>query len=142
MIQAERGDSVRVHYTVKLSDGSVFTSSPHSSPLALTLGAGEVMKDLEQAIEGMSPGDTKSISVSAARAYGHRRPEWIFEIDVRTLPPGVDVLVGQEMYITPLNGSAVLAVVTEISSSTVTVDANHPLAGRDLIFDLELIDIV
>ena len=142
MIQAERGDVVHIHYAVKLSDGSVFTSSIPNSPLALTLGAGEIMNVLEQAIEGMSPGDTKSVSVSAAAAYGHRRPDLIFTFDLQTLPPGVDLLVGQEMQITMHDGTAVKAVVTDISASSVTVDANHPLAGRDLIFDLQLVDIV
>jgi peptidylprolyl isomerase len=142
MTQAQKGDTVRVHYTGKLQDGSVFDSSREREPLELTLGSGRVIPGFEQAIEGMAPGDTKSVDVPAAEAYGQRFQERVVDFERERLPAGIDPQVGQQLQLQTQQGQPVPAVVTRVSESTITVDANHPLAGRDLVFDLELMEIV
>jgi FKBP-type peptidyl-prolyl cis-trans isomerase 2 len=142
MSQAKRGDTIRVHYTGKLKDGKVFGSSHQGGPLELTLGAGQVIPGFERALEGMSPGESRSVDVPAEEAYGQRENDKILEFERSTLPAGVDPQVGQHLQLQTQDGRALPAVVARVSESTVTVDANHPLAGRDLVFDVELIEIV
>jgi FKBP-type peptidyl-prolyl cis-trans isomerase 2 len=142
MSQAKQGDTVRVHYTGRLTDGKVFKSSRKHEPLELTLGAGQVIRGLERAIEGMSPGQSKSVDILATEAYGPRQDGKVVEFDRSRLPANIDPELGQQMPLQTKDGRTVPAVVTVISESTVTVDANHPLAGMDLIFDLELVEIV
>jgi FKBP-type peptidyl-prolyl cis-trans isomerase 2 len=142
MSQAKVGDTVRVHYTGKLKDGSVFDSSRQRDPLELTLGAGRVIPGFEQGIEGMQPGESKSIDVPASEAYGQRFDERIVDFEREKLPEGVEPQVGQQIQLQTQQGQPVPAVVTEVSDAKITVDANHPLAGRDLVFDVELVEIV
>jgi FKBP-type peptidyl-prolyl cis-trans isomerase 2 len=142
MAQAKQGDTVRVHYTGMLKDGDVFDSSRQRDPLELTLGAGQVIHGFEQAVEGMTPGESKRVDVPAAAAFGQRRNDKILEFERSTLPPNVAPQVGHHMRLQAADGREIPAVVTGVSESTVTVDANHPLAGRDLVFDLELLAIV
>ncbi len=142
MSQAKQGDTVRVHYTGKLKDGKVFDSSRQRDPLELTLGAGQVIPGFERAIEGMTPGDSKSVDVPAGEAYGQRQDDKVVDFQRSALPPDTDMHVGQRVQLETRDGHAVAAVVAGVSESTVTVDVNHPLAGKDLVFDLELVEIV
>lgn len=142
MSQAKKGDTVRVHYTGKLKDGKVFDSSRQDDPLELELGAGQFVTGFEAAVEGMVPGESKSVEVPAEEAYGQRQDFKILEFYRNMLPASVEPKVGGQMQLQTQDGRAVPAVVTRVSESTVTVDVNHPLAGRDLIFDVELLEIV
>jgi peptidylprolyl isomerase len=142
MSQAKEGDTVRVHYTGKLRDGKVFGSSRDHGPLEMTLGAGQVISGLERAVEGMSPGQAKSVDVPAAEAFGLRQEEKVLQFQRDSIPARLDPKVGQQLQLQTPDGHPVSAVVIGVSESTVTVDANHPLAGSDLVLDLELIEIL
>jgi peptidylprolyl isomerase len=142
MPQAKQGDIVRVHYTGKLDDGTVFDSSRQGNPLELTLGAGQVIRGFENAINGMAPGDSKNVRIPVADAYGQRQAEKVVEFDRSALGSEVEPQVGQRVQLRTQEGESVPAVIAGVSESTVTVDANHPLAGRDLLFDLELVEII
>jgi FKBP-type peptidyl-prolyl cis-trans isomerase 2 len=142
MSHAKIGDTVRVHYTGKLKDGEVFDSSRQREPLELKLGDGQVIEGFEGALVGMSAGQSKRVHVPAAKGYGQRQDDMVLEFERRTLPPDLDPQVGHQMQLQTHEGRQVPAFVTRVSESIVTVDANHPLAGKDLVFDLELIEIV
>lgn len=140
--QAESGDTVKVHYAGKLVDGTVFDSSVERGPLEFTIGSGQLIARFEEAVIGMKPGESKTITISAEEAYGPRHEELVFEIDPSQISDDVQLEVGSVVnFYSPLIGG-MKAVVIAVSESTVTVDANHPLAGEDLVFDIELIEIV
>lgn len=141
MAQAQQGDTVRVHYTGQFDDGTVFDSSVDREPLEFTIGAGQVITGFEQAVVGMAPGETKREKIPSANGYGDRHEEMVLEVDRRQLPPGMNPEVGQELQLMQPNGDPIPVVVTDISDTTVTLDANHPLAGQDLVFDIELVEI-
>ena len=144
MSQAKQGDTVRVHYTGKLKDGQVFDSSRQGDPLELTLGEAQVIEGFEQAIEGMSPGQSRTVEILADDAYGQHDPNRVLEVPRDQIPSELTekIAVGLELQIEQEDGVAVPVVVAELSDSTITLDANHPLAGSDLTFDLELVEIV
>ena len=142
MSHASQGDTVRIHYTGKLEDGTILESSCKCTPLELVLGAGQVMGGLERAVHGMEPGECKSVPIPVAEAFGARRADMIFEIDRDCLPVNVDPEIGHEVIIDGREGRPIPVILKAVSESTVTVDANHPLAGRDLVFDLELVEIL
>ena len=144
MSTAKSGDKVRVHYTGKLSDGEVFDSSKQGEPLEFTLGQNEVITGFEQAIEGMLPGDVKKIEIRAEEAYGARDENRIFQVSRDQLPPDINeiITVGEALQVEQEDDTSVSVIVTELTDSTITLDANHPLAGSDLTFELELVEIV
>jgi FKBP-type peptidyl-prolyl cis-trans isomerase 2 len=142
MPQAKTGDTVRIHYTGKLNDGTVFDSSRQREPMELKLGGGQVIPGFERAVEGMAPGDSKRVQVTAADAYGHRQDAQVLEFRRSELPPNAPPKVGQRIELQTEGGQKVPAQITNVTEATFTVDANHPLAGKDLTFDLELVDIV
>jgi len=141
MAQAKDGDKVRVHYTGSLDDGTVFDSSVDREPLEFTIGKSEVIQGFEQAVLDMSPGESKTVSIPSAEAYGPYRDELVLTVQKEEFPPEVDPSVGQHLQIGHSNGRTTPVVVTEIAESTVTLDANHPLAGKDLTFKIELLEI-
>jgi FKBP-type peptidyl-prolyl cis-trans isomerase 2 len=141
MSQAKPGDTVQVHYTGKLKDGTVFDSSRERSPLEIKLGAGQVISGFEQAIEGMVVGETKTIDVPMGEAYGERQDDKIVDFDRSSLPGDVAPQVGQKVQLQTQGGQPIPAVIAGVTENSVKVDANHPLAGHDLVFDLELMDI-
>jgi peptidylprolyl isomerase len=141
MQQAKQGDVVHVHYRGTLDDGSVFDSSEGSDPISFTLGSGEVIPGFEQAIEGMSAGEKKTQKIEAENAYGDRREELVFSVGRDQLPPGNDVEVGDMLQVGFPDGSSANVQVASIDDSSVTLDANHPLAGKALTFELELVSI-
>jgi peptidylprolyl isomerase len=142
MTQAQLGNTVRVHYTGRLSDGTTFDSSAQRDPLECTLGQGELIPGFEQALLGMTPGQSKTATIPADQAYGPHRPELLMEVDRQNLPPDLQPYVGQQLQMTRPNGAVVLVIVSAVSVSQVTLDANHPLAGKELLFDLTLVEIL
>ncbi|MCE5323185.1 peptidylprolyl isomerase [bacterium] len=141
MAQAKQGDSVKVDYTGKLKDGSVFDSSANREPLEFTIGGGHVIPDFEEAIVGMNPGDSKTIEICADRAYGQHHDDMVIEIDKAQFPEDIKPKVGDQLQISQPDGRAAVVVVTEITEDSVTLDANHPLAGQDLTFDIQLVEV-
>jgi peptidylprolyl isomerase len=139
MQQAKRGDKVRVHYRGTLDDGSEFDSSAGGDPISFTLGAGEVIPGFENAIEGMSAGDRKTEHIPAENAYGTRREELMFKVDREQMPEGDDVEVGDMLRVGFPDGSSAAVQVAAMDGDSVTLDANHPLAGKNLTFELELV---
>jgi FKBP-type peptidyl-prolyl cis-trans isomerase 2 len=139
--QAKNGDAVKIHYTGKLTDGTTFDSSADREPLEFTLGQGEIIPGFEEAVVGMEPGESKSIQIKADKAYGPHHKELVTEIDREQIPPGMDVQVGQHLELQSEDGKKRVVRVTDITESSVTLDANHPLAGHDLQFDIKLMEV-
>jgi peptidylprolyl isomerase len=142
MRQAKLGDTVRVHYRGKLHDGSVFDASFDREPLQFTIGEGKVIPGFEEAVVGMNPGDSKTTELPAEKAFGPHREDMVVVVDKSEFPAPAEPRVGQSVPIPRPDGPPVDVIVTEVTESEVTVDANHPLAGEDLTLDIELIDIV
>ncbi|HEX8693792.1 MAG TPA: peptidylprolyl isomerase [Longimicrobium sp.] len=141
MAEARAGDTVRVHYTGTLGDGSVFDSSQGREPLEFTVGAGQVIPGFDEAVTGMQPGEEKRVTIPADDAYGQRRPEMVGTVRREQFPPDIQPAVGQQLQMSQ-QGHTFVVTVTEVSGDEVTLDANHPLAGEDLTFQLELVEIV
>jgi FKBP-type peptidyl-prolyl cis-trans isomerase 2 len=142
MAQAKKGDTVRVHYTGKLEDGTVFDTSRSRHPLQFTLGNGQVIAGFEIAITGMNIGESKTTVIPVEQAYGPRRDDMIVTVKRDQLPPDLDAKVGQRLELTQMDDQTILVTVTDITESSMTLDANHPLAGKTLTFDIELVGIV
>jgi FKBP-type peptidyl-prolyl cis-trans isomerase 2 len=142
MAQAQLGDTVQVHYTGKLTNGTTFDSSQNRDPLEFTLGEGEIIPGFEQAIMGMQPGESKTETIAADQAYGPHRSELLITVERQEFPEDLEPHVGQRLQMTQTNGDAVPVVVTGVSTSQVTLDANHPLAGQELVFDITLVAIL
>lgn len=141
MAQATNGDTVTLHYTGKLEDGTVFDSSVNRDPLQFTLGEGLLIPGFEQAVLGMSVGESKTAKVSADQAYGPHREEMVVDIDRQEFPPHFQPKVGQQLQIPQGDDRTTRLIVTDVSEQKVRLDANHPLAGRDLVFDIQLLEI-
>jgi len=141
MQHAKRGDTVHVHYRGTLADGTEFDSSAGSDPIRFTIGAGEVVPGFENAIEGMSVGEKKTETIAADNAYGTHQDELVFTVERDQMPPGTDVGVGDVLRIGFPDGSSAAVQVAALDDDSVTLDANHPLAGKDLTFELELVSI-
>jgi peptidylprolyl isomerase len=142
MSQAKEGDTVKVHYTGKLADETVFDSSRDRDPLEFTIGAGQIIPGFEQAVVGMQPGEEKTAQIPANEAYGPYQDDMTLEVDRDQFPPDMSPEVGQQFQVSQPDGHAVMVTVTDVSGANVTLDANHPLAGQDLTFDIELVEIV
>lgn len=142
MSKASSGDTVKVHYTGRLEDGTTFDTSTGRDPLTLTLGEGQVIAGFEEAVLGMEPGETKSTSVPPEKGYGRRSDERVVEIDRKNVPEEIDVTVGQQLRVQRDDGQQQTVTVAQLTETTVTLDANHPLAGQTLVFDLELVEVV
>ena len=138
---AKAGDTVQVHYTGKLDDGSVFDSSAGRDPLEFTVGSGQVIPGFEQAVEGMAVGQTKTVTIPAAEAYGERVAEAVLQVPREQLPPDLEPEVGQQLVMQSRDGRQIPIVVVEVTEDSITIDANHPLAGRDLTFEIELVSV-
>lgn len=141
MAQAKRGNTVKVHYTGKFEDGTVFDTSKEKGPLPFTIGEGEVIPGFEEAVIGMAPGESKKIIIPAENAYGPRHEEMVLVVERQHLPEGLDPQVGQQYQIPQSEGQSIVVTVTETSDSSVTLDGNHPLAGKALTFEIELIEV-
>jgi len=141
MTQAKAGDTVKVHYTGTFDDGVQFDSSIGQEPFIVKIGAGETIPGFDKGLEGMAVGDKKAINIPAAEAYGEYNPELIHEVPRADIPEEIDLKVGLELQAQGPDGHSCVLSIKEINEETITVDANHPMVGRNLNFELELIDI-
>ena len=142
MPEAKQGDTVKVHYTGKLGDGSIFDTSAEREPLEFTVGAGTVIPGFEQAVIGLQPGESRETTIDATNAYGQRRSDLVTEVKREQLPQELEVSVGQQLQVSMANGQTAVVMVTDITDTSIIIDANHPLAGQDLTFSIELVEIV
>ena len=141
MAQAKAGDHVKVHYTGRLQDGTIFDSSRDREPLEFTLGEGEVIPGFEQAVMGMEPGETRTVTITAEDAYGPRREDLLIEVGRDQVAPGLELAVGQQLQLRLQDGRIIPVTVAALTAETVKIAANHPLAGEDLTFEIELVAI-
>lgn len=141
MSQAKKGDSVKIHYTGTLEDGTVFDSSAGRDPLDFTLGGGQVIVGFEEAVLGMAIGDKKKVTIPSHKAYGEKNEELVIEVPRTQVPPDLNPEVDQKLQMGGPNGELVVVTVVAVTDEVVVLDANPPLAGKDLIFDLELVAI-
>jgi peptidylprolyl isomerase len=142
MKQAQDGDTVRIHYTGTLDDGTQFDSSTGRDPIEFTLGSRSVIQGFETGVKGMQVGEQKTIHITAEEAYGQRNEALIEEIPRQNFPQDMELQVGMHLQAQSPNGERFNVVVTALSEETATLDGNHPLAGEALNFDLELVEIV
>lgn len=138
----ENGQKVKIHYTGTLDDGSQFDSSAGREPLEFEVGAGMVIPGFENGVKDMAVGEKKTIHIPAAEAYGERREEMVMDFERSTLPEGLEPEAGMRLSMQGPQGQPVPVIVTAVTESSITIDANHQLAGQDLNFELELIEIV
>jgi peptidylprolyl isomerase len=141
-VQAKYGDTVKIHYTGRLQDGTVFATTGSRAPLQLKIGQGQVIPGFENAVVGMGPGESTTAKIPAARAYGPHRKEMTQTIPREQFPKHLKPIVGQVLKDHQEDGEIVNVTVADVSESSVTLDANHPLAGKDLIFDIRLVEIL
>lgn len=142
MRQATTGDTVRVHYTGTLADETKFDSSAERGPIEVTIGSGEVIAGFEDALLGMTEGATKSVTLEPDDAYGPHNPQLVQVVERERIPSEVDLDVGTALQATDPSGNQIHMLVVELDADNVTVDLNHPLAGKALTFELELVEFV
>lgn len=142
MAVVKKGDTIRIHYKGRLEDGTVFDSTEGGASLEFTVGKGEFLAVLENGVLGMEPGKSKTLYIGAEEGYGLHKKERVFEYDRGKLPEGVQPVVGQQMQMYRADGLPITVTLVGVSESTVTMDCNHPLAGKNLIFDITLEEIV
>lgn len=142
MTTAENGKKVQVHYTGKLETGDVFDSSQGREPLEFTMGSGQMIPGFEKGIIGMSVGDKKEITLTPEEGYGERREDLVAEYDKSMFPPDMELKEGMQLQTQTETGQVLPLVVTKIDGDKVTLDANHFLAGKNLIFEIELVAVV
>ena len=137
---ANNGSRVKVHYTGKLDDGSVFDSSLKREPLEFKLGSGQVIPGFEEAVMSMQVGETKTVTIPADQAYGQKREDLILVIEKEKVPADLEPKVGDKLQMKQPNGAPVVVLITDMNEKTITLDANHALAGKDLTFELTLVE--
>ena len=142
MSQAKSGDTVRIHYTGKLDDGTEFDSSAGRDPLEFALGSGQVIPGFDAAVDGMTIGESKSVRIEAVNAYGEHHTELVQDVPRTALPEELDPQVGMQLQGESPDGQMLRLTITSVAEATITVDGNHPLAGQALTFDIELVEIV
>jgi FKBP-type peptidyl-prolyl cis-trans isomerase SlpA len=141
MSKVKANDTVKVHYTGKLNDGSVFDSSREKDPIQFTMGQGQIIPGFENGLIDMEVNETKTINIPSAEAYGDRNDEMIQEVPKSQLPPEVKPEVGMNLMSQTPDGQQMQLTVAEVKEESIVVDANHPLAGKDLTFEVELVEI-
>lgn len=141
MPKAKIGDTVRVHYMGKMDDGSVFDTTINHEPIEFTIGARQVIPGFEQAVIGLEPGESVTVRVPAQKAFGSYRPEMVENVHPSQLPEGLEPEVGQQLQIPRQDGEPFVVRITDVSDASITLDANHPLAGHDLTFNVRLVEI-
>jgi peptidylprolyl isomerase len=142
MTQAKQGDTVKVHYNLKLKDGRAIVSTASGDPLEFKIGGGEIFPKFEQAVVGMNSGDAKTVEIPADEAYGAYHREMVIVVDRKKLPEDFNPSLGEALQFRHNDGTTITVTVTDVSQETLTLDANHPLAGRDLVFEIQFIDVV
>jgi peptidylprolyl isomerase len=141
MTEVRKGDSVKVHYTGRLDDGTVFDSSAGKAPLEFTVGSGQVIAGFDEAVMGMVAGQSKTVLIPVDKAYGVRNEQMVITTPLEHVPPDLNPELGMRLEMGGANGELIRVVVTEITDSHITLDANPPLAGKELTFDIELVEI-
>lgn len=141
MTEAKKGKNVKIHYTGRLQNGSVFDSSSGRDPLQFSIGSGQVIQGFEEAVIGMKVGEKKTVEIPCKKAYGERNPSMVMEVDRKHVPPGLDPEVGQQLELGSPEGEIVKVTVIKADAKSITLDANPPLAGEDLTFDIELVEV-
>ena len=141
MAAAKKGDNVKIHYKGTLQDGTVFDSSEGREPLGFTLGSGQVIPGFDEAVMGMSEGEAKNVTIPVDKAYGPRNDELVMPVPLSQVPVDLKPEVGQQLQMGGPDGQPVMVKIVDITDEHIMLDANPPLAGEDLIFDLELVAI-
>ena len=142
MAQAKQGDTVRVHYTGTLDDGTMFDTSADREPLEFTIGGGQVIVGFDIAVLNMAPGEKRVSVIPALEAYGEHSPELVTDVDRERFPADMELEIGQQLQVGLPDNQQAIVMVVDISDTAVTLDANHPLAGQQLTFDIELVEIL
>lgn len=142
MVQAKNGDTVRVHYRGTLNDGTEFDSSAGREPLQFQVGSGQVIPGFEKQVEGMAVGETSTLTIPAGEAYGDRDERQIQAVPRSSMPTDIELQIGSGLTATTKDGNQIQLTVVAVNDDTVTVDGNHPLAGHDLTFEVQLVEIV
>lgn len=142
MAQVKTGDKIKVHYHGKLTNGETFDSSTGREPLEFEVGSGMVIPGFDEGVTGMTVGEKKTVNIPFAEAYGPKNPEMVIEMPKDRFPEDMQVEVGMPLMMSDQQGQQFQVTIAEIKEEAVMLDANHPLAGQDLIFDLELVEIV
>ena len=141
MATAQQGDTVKIHYTGTLDDGTVFDSSEGKDPLEFTIGSGQVIPGFDEGVMGMNLGDSKNIHILPEKAYGERKEEMVMSVPIDQVPPDLNPEAGQKLQMGGPNGQLVVVEVLEVTGEFIQLDANPPLAGKALNFDIELVEI-
>jgi peptidylprolyl isomerase len=142
MVVAKKGDTVKVHYTGRLENGEIFDSSEGKKPLNFIIGQREVIKGFDEAVEGMIVGEEKTVTIEPEKGYGKSKEELIQKVERSEMPEGLDYRVGNQIEITREDGSLFYVMVKEITDTDVSLDANHPLAGKRLVFEIRMEEII
>ena len=142
MTEAKSGDTVRIHYTGTLDDGTQFDSSAGGEPLEFAIGSGQVIPGFDNAVDGMVVGDNKTVTIPPDEAYGQRHDQLVQQVSRSALPDDMEPAVGMQLQSQSPDGQVMNLVVTEVADESITVDANHPLSGQALTFAIELVEIV
>ena len=142
MAQAKEGDKVKVNYTGSLEDGTVFGSSPEEDPLEFTIGEKNVLPSFENAVIGMNEGDTKTVSIPPEQAFGHRKEDLIFDVERTKLPADIDLKLGGVLRVGSDTGKDFDVIIANIDDNIVTLDGNHPFAGKVINLEIQLVEIL
>lgn len=142
MPQAKNGDTVKIHYTGRLDDGTVFKTSCGYKPLKFKIGKSKLIPAFQETVVGMKPGKSRTVRIAAGEAYGPRNEEMVAVVHRNKFPENIKLYVGLQIDVHQQNGEIFAAKVIDISEESVTLDANHPLAGKDLTFDIQLVEII
>lgn len=142
MSEVKKGDKVKVHYTGKLNDGSEFDSSKGREPLEFEVGTQQVIPGFENAVVGLKVGESVTVDIPADEAYGQKIDEMVLKVEKSTLPAEFSVELGQKLQLPQENGQNVIVTVTDVTDTHIELDANHPLAGKDLTFDIQLVEVL
>lgn len=140
--RAQNGDTIRFHYVGRLEDGHVFGTTENRDPLEMQLGQGGMIPGVEEALVGMEPGESKNVHLAVEQAYGPHRGELVAEFQRDQLPPEIDPQVGQQVQLRTKDGQAFPAQIVAVGQEAIKLDANHPLAGKSLEFELQLVEIL
>ncbi|MBO8167261.1 MAG: peptidylprolyl isomerase [Kosmotoga sp.] len=142
MRKVEKGNTVRVHYTGKFENGEIFDTSVNRTPLEFIVGNGQVIKGFAEAVIGMKIGEKKTVNIPFEEAYGPHMDELVFTFEKQSLPENLNPEIGQKLQLVTGDGKRVNVTIIAVSETDITLDANHPLAGKNLVFEIELVEIL